>query len=355
MYYIMSDLVIKENKKRVNTIEEIDKTYNDVINDIKQDINNTQLDIMMNANISLVNLYYRIGKVLYDNSKWGNKFLDKLAFELKNAYTNQKGFSIRNLKYMKTFYTEYKDDSEFVHLGAQLPWKHNISLIEKVKDKNIRKWYMKRCIEEGWSKSILIYQIDTDLYKRQIKTIKHNNFNLTLKKNSDLASNMMKDPYVFDIIELTNDYKEKELENKMLERLKNILLEFGNGFSFIGSQYKLTVGNKDFYIDLLFYHIKLKCYIAVELKIDEFIPEYGSKIGFYLQALDEQIKDKNDNPSIGIILCKSKNNKIVDYTLKYINKPVGVSEYKILDKLSVDYMKNLPKEEDLKFNIDINE
>ena len=333
-------------------IEQIDKTYNDVINDIKQDINKTQLDIMVNANISLVNLYYRIGKVLYDNSTWGNKFLDKLAFELKLTYPNQKGFSVRNLKYMKSFYTEYKDNSEFVQLVAQLPWTHNIILIEKMKNNSIRKWYIERCIEEGWSKSILLYQIETNLYQRQVKSIKHNNFNLTLKKNSDLAFNMMKDPYVFDIIELTSDYKEKELESKMLERLKNVLLEFGNGFSFVGNQYKLTVENKDFYVDLLFYHIKLKCYIAVELKIDEFIPEYSSKMGFYLQVLDEQVKDKNDNPSIGIILCKSKNNKIVDYTLKYINKPLGVSEYEILDKLSANYMKNLPTEEDLYLNLE---
>ncbi len=209
----------------------IDKTYTDVINDIKQDINKTQLDIMINANISLVNLYYRIGKVLYDNSAWGNKFLDKLSFELKNTYPNQNGFSIRNLRYMKTFYNEYHDDLEFVQLVAQLPWTHNIILIEKVKDNNIRKWYIEKCIEEGWSKSILIYQIETHLYERQIKSIKHNNFNITLKNNSDLASNMMKDPYVFDLIELSKDYKEKELEYKMLERLKNVLLEFGNGFS----------------------------------------------------------------------------------------------------------------------------
>lgn len=345
---------MKEGKK-VKMIEEIEKTYNDAIDSIKQDINKTQLDIMVNANISLVNLYYRIGKVLYDNSIWGNKFLDKLSFELKNTYPNQKGFSIRNLKYMKTFYSEYHDDLEFVHLGAQLPWKHNISLIEKVKDKSIRKWYMKKCIEEGWSKNILIYQIDTNLYKRQLKTIKHNNFNLTLKHNSELVSNIMKDPYVFDFIELADNYKEKELENKMLEKLKNVLLEFGNGFSFIGNQYKLTVGNKDFYIDLLFYHTKLKCYIAVELKMDEFIPEYGSKLGFYLQALDEQVKEKDDNPSIGIILCPNKNNKIVDYTLKYINKPIGVSDYKILDKLPTNYMKNLPTKEDLNMYIDIDE
>lgn len=322
-------------------IGQLDATYNNVIDDIKKDINKTQLDIMINANTSLVNLYYRIGKVLYDNSTWGNKFLDRLAFELKLSYPNQKGFSIRNLKYMKTFYSEYKNDSEFVQLVAQLPWTHNISLIEKVKNKRIRKWYIGKCIEEGWSRSVLIYQIDTNLYQRQTKNIKHNNFNLTLKQNSDLASNMMKDPYVFDIIEPADNYREKELENKMIERLKNILLEFGNGFSFVGNQYKITIDNKDFYIDLLFYHTKLKCYIAVELKADEFVPEYGGKMSFYLSLLDEKIKDKTDNPSIGIILCQSKNSKVVDYTLKYINKPVGVSEYKIFDKLLDNYIKFL--------------
>ncbi|MBR3116895.1 MAG: DUF1016 family protein [Bacilli bacterium] len=285
----------------------------------------------------------------------GNKFLDKLAFELKITYPNQKGFSIRNLKYMKTFYSEYKDDSEFVHLGAQLPWKHNVSLIEKVKDKNIRKWYMKTCIEKGWSKSVLILQIDTNLYYRQKSVIKHNNFDLVLKRDSDLASYMMKDPYIFDLVGLTKDFKEKEIENEMIKRIKNVLLELGDGFSFIGNQYKLTVGNKDFYIDLLFYHIKLKCYVAVELKVGDFEPEYGSKIGFYLQVLDEKVKGKNDNPSIGIVLCQNKNNEIVDYTLKFINKPVGVSDYKILDKIPSDYIKKLPTEEDLNMYIETNE
>ena len=189
-----------------------------------------QLEIMINANTNLVNLYYRIGKTLEENSKWGNKFIDNVAIELKNTFPNLKGFSIRNLKYMKTFYNEYKDDAEFVHLGAQLPWKHNITLMQKVKDKTIRKWYMEKCLEEGWSKNILIYQIDTDLYKRQVENVKHNNFNLTLKENSDLANNIMKEPYVSDLIELTEDYKERELENKMIERLKKVLLELGSGF-----------------------------------------------------------------------------------------------------------------------------
>ena len=333
----------------------LDKSFKEICDGIKKDVKDTQLEIMINANTNLVNLYYRIGKALEENSKWGNKFIDNVAFELKNTFPTLKGFSVRNLKYMKAFYNEYKEGSEFVQLVAQLPWKHNITLMQKVKDKNIRKWYMEKCLEEGWSNDILVYQIDTDLYKRQVENVKHNNFNLTLKENSDLANNLMKEPYVFDLIELTEDYKERELENKMIERLKNVLLELGSGFSFVGNQYKITVDDEDFYIDLLFYHIKLKCYIAVELKVGKFKPEFGSKMGFYLTALDEQVKDDNDNPSIGIILCSSKSNKIVDYTLKYINKPVGVSEYKIFNELPNNLLKDFPTEDELNMYMDIDE
>ena len=331
----------------------LDKSFQEITSSIKNAITNTQLEIMTDANKKLVNLYFNIGKTLDENSSWGNKFIDNVAIELKMSFPNLKGFSVRNLKYMKSFYNEYKDDEEFVQLVAQLPWKHNITLMQKVKDKEIRKWYMSKCLEEGWSDNILVYQIDTDLYNRQVKTIKHNNFNLTLKQNSDLANNIMKEPYVFDLIELTDDYKEKELENKILEKLKNILLELGSGFSFVGNQYKITIDNQDFYIDLLFYHIKLKCYIAVELKVGDFKPEFASKMGFYLTALDEEIKDENDNPSIGLILCQNKSNKIVDYTLKFINKPVGVSEYKIFDKLTAELQDKLPSEEDLHLHMDV--
>ena len=333
----------------------LDKSFQEITSNIKNAITKTQLEIMTDANKKLVNLYFNIGKTLEENSSWGNKFIDNVAIELKMSFPNLKGFSVRNLKYMKSFYNEYKDDEEFVQLVAQLPWKHNITLMQKVKDKEIRKWYMNRCLEEGGSDSILVYQIDTNLYDRQVSAIKHNNFKLTLKQNSDLANNMMKEPYVFDLIELTEDYKEKELENKMLDRLKNILLELGNGFSFVGNQYKITIDNQDFYIDLLFYHIKLKCYIAVELKVVEFKPEFASKMGFYLTALDEEVKDENGNPSIGIILCQNKSNKIVDYTLKYINKPVGVSEYKIFDQLNKEIQSKLPTKEEIDLLVDIEE
>lgn len=178
----------------------LDKTFQEIANNIKNMVFQTQLDIMRDANTKLVGLYYNIGKTIYENYEWGNKFVDNLAFELKLSFPNLKGFSARNLNYMKAFYEEYKDEEEFLHLGAKLPWKHNIELIRRIKDKNERKWYMYKCLEEGWSKSILLYQIDTNLYYRQEKAIKHNNFDLTLKQDSDLANNMMKEPYVFDLI-----------------------------------------------------------------------------------------------------------------------------------------------------------
>ena len=295
----------------------LDNHFQEITDDIKNRILKTQLEIMADANNKLVHLYYNIGRILEENSRWGNKFIDSIATELKLSFPKLKGFSIRNLKYMKTFYNEYKNDKEFVQLVAQIPWKHNITLIQKIKNKEIRKWYINKCIEEGWSNNFLLYQIETNLHQRQAASLKHNNFNATLKQNTDLANSIMKDPYVFDLVSLSKNYKEKELENKMIERIKNVLLELGSGFSFVSNQYKITIDNQNYYIDLLFYHIKLKCYIAVELKVTEFKPEFASKMGMYLTVLDEQVRSESDNPSIGIILCQKKNNKIIDYTLKY--------------------------------------
>lgn len=182
----------------------LDKSFQEITSNIKNAITKTQLEIMTDANKKLVNLYFNIGKTLEENSNWGNKFIDNVAIDLKLSFPNLKDFSVRNLKYMKSFYNEYKDDEEFVQLVAQIPWKHNITLMQKIKNKEIRKWYMNKCLEEGWSDSVLVYQIDTSLYDRQEKAIKHNNFELTLKQNSDLANNMMKEPYVFDILRFVN-------------------------------------------------------------------------------------------------------------------------------------------------------
>ena len=245
---------------------------------------------------------------------------------------------------MRCFYNEYKSNENWQQLVAKLPWGHNILLMEKIKDKNVREIYARATIENGWSRNILDFQISSDYHKRIGNSV--NNFRkFVSKEDGDLINNTLKDPYIFDFISLNNGYKEQELENKMIEKIKNVLLELGTGFSFVGSQYKIVVGNKEYFIDLLFYHLKLKSYIIVELKATEFKPEYIGKMNFYLSAVDDLIKDENDNPTIGLILCKSKDKFIAQYSLKDINKPIGISSFKLKEYL--------PTEEDLNMYIDL--
>lgn len=319
--------------------------FKNVVDSIKEEIKTTQIKTIQQVNTNLIMMYFRIGKILNDNSKYGNNFIDSVAHSIKLEYPNVKGFSSRNLKYMKKFYIEYKEDEKVQQVVAQLPWGHNVVLIEKIKDINIRKKYIEAIINNGWSRSILELQISSNYHKRIGNTV--NNFNVSLSKtNSDLINNTLKDPYIFDFISLNKNYKEQELESKMIEKIKNVLLEFGTGFSFVGSQYKLTIENKDYYIDLLFYHLKLKSYIVVELKVTDFKPEYIGKMNFYLSAVDDLIKDDTDNPTIGLILCKNKNKLVAQYSLKDINKPIGISSFKLKECL--------PTEEDLNMYIDIN-
>lgn len=326
------------------TEEKISKEFRNVINGIKNEINTTQITTIQQVNKNLIMMYFRIGRILNENRKYGNSFIENIAHAIKLEYPNIKGFSARNLRSMKLFYNEYKSDENWQQLVAKLPWGHNILLMEKIKDINIREIYAKATIDNGWSRSTLDFQISSNYHKRIGNSV--NNFNTALVKvDSDLINNTLKDPYIFDFISLNIDYKEQELENKMIEKIKNVLLEFGTGFSFVGSQYKLTVGNKDYYVDLLFYHLKLKSYIVVELKATEFKPEYIGKMNFYLSAVDDLIKDETDNPTIGLILCKNKDKFIVQYSLKDINKPIGVSSFKLKEYL--------PTEEDLNKFIDL--
>ena len=318
--------------------------FKNVVDNIKNEIRTTQVKTMQQVNSNLIMMYFRIGKVLEDNSKYGNSFIKNVSKAIKIEYPNIKGFSDRNLNYMKLYYNEYKDEEKLQQLVAKLPWGHNVLLMEKTKDKKIREVYARATIDNGWSRNILGMQIESNYHLRIGNSV--NNFNnLSSKLDSDLVNNTLKDPYIFDFISLNNNYKEKELESKMIERIKNVLLEFGTGFSFIGSQYKLVVGDKDYYIDLLFYHLKLKSYIVVELKAAEFKPEYIGKMNFYLSAVDDLIKDKNDNPSIGLILCKNKDKFIAQYSLKDINKPIGVSSFKLKECL--------PSEEELNMYMEI--
>lgn len=263
-----------------------------------------------------------------------------------------KGFSVRNLKYMKKFAKEYSD-FEFVQgVLAQITWYHNIVLMDKVNDIEERKWYIKEIVKNGWSSNMLKMQINGKVYERQALAEKITNFNLTLPSvQSDLATQTMKDPYLFDFISIKGKVKELQIENAMINRIKDVLIELGKGFAFVGSEYKLEIGGKEYFIDLLFYHLKLKCYIVVELKAREFEPTDAGQLNFYLSAIDDLVKDKTDNATIGLLLCKNKDNFTAEYALRNISSPIGVSEYKLLEDIP-EYLKSqLPKVEEIELHI----
>ena len=334
----------------------LDKDFKRVIATIRDEIIETQVYIMSDANKRLLNLYFKLGKIIYENSKWGNKFIKELETELKLDFPNSKGFSARNLIRMKKFYAEYKEEEILPPTVAKLPWTHNNILIDKVKDKEKRLWYANEAANNNWSKVVLSHQIDMNLYERKALTNKENNFKNTLiEPQSDLTNDLQKDPYIFNLPLLKEKYIEKELEESMVERIKDVLLELGEGFSFVGNQYKITVGDSDYFIDMLFYHLKLHCYIAVELKAVSFKPEFIGQLNFYLTALDEQIKDEHDFPSIGLLLCKEKDKLTVEYSLKNVSKPIGVSSYEISKYMPKDIIDKLPTEEDINLHLDIDE
>lgn len=325
----------------------IEKSYVTIIEDIKNQIRNVQHKAILNANKEMLILYWNIGKIINEHSEWGNKFLNNLSSEILNEFPTSKGFSVRNLQNMVKFYREYPEIEIVQTVAAQIPWSHNLEIL-KVKSKEQRLWYINKTIENGWSKNILAHQIDTNLYARQIEQKKISNFSTNLPTlQSELALETRKDPYVFDFIELKEDAQEKDLEEALIKNITKVLLELGKGFAYVGHQYHLEVAGEDYYIDLLFYNIKLKCYVVIELKVGEFKPEYAGKLSFYLTAIDEQVKETNDNPTIGLLLCRSKNNVIAEYTLRDMNKPMGVSEYRIKDYLPENLQNELPSIEEL--------
>ena len=328
--------------------------FKDIINDIKQEIKSTQYKVAVQSNISLISMYFRLGKILSDNYKYGNKFIDEVSKDLKIEFPNSTGFSVRNLKYMKKFYLEYKDDELVQQLVAQVPWGHNIVLMEKIKDKEIRKIYAEAILKNGWGRDMLSIQINNGYHLRIGAS--NNNFENTLPAlDSDLVNYTIKDPYIFDFISLKNEYKEKELESAMLNRIKDVLIELGKGFSFVGNQYKIIVGGQEFFIDLLFYHLELRRYVVVELKASSFKPEYTGQIGFYVTAVDEQLKKEHDNSTIGLLLCQDKDRLTVDYSLKSMSVPIGVSSFEIEKYIPKDVLEKLPTAEDINLHLEIEE
>lgn len=326
--------------------------YKVLLENIKQEVLNAQYKAIYAVNKELMFMYWHIGKIILDNSQWGNKYIDSLSMDLKMEFPEMKGFSTRNLKYMRKFAKEYPDFQFVQEVLAQITWYHNIILMDKIDDIEERKWYIKETVQNGWSSNILKMQIDSNVYERQALAEKITNFKLTLPSvQSDLAIQTMKDPYLFDFISIKGKVKELEIENAMINKIKDVLIELGKGFAFVGSEYKLEVGEKEYFIDLLFYHLKLKCYIVVELKVREFEPTDAGQLNFYLSAVDDLIKDKDDNATIGLLLCKGKDNFTAEYALKDINKPIGVSEYKLLEDIPEYLQSQLPRAEDIELHI----
>jgi predicted nuclease of restriction endonuclease-like (RecB) superfamily len=323
--------------------------YSAWLSDLKSRIHHAQQRASLAVNQELVLLYWQIGQDILQRQAeqgWGAKVIDRLAHDLRNAFPDMKGFSPRNLKYMRAF-AEAWPDSEFVQgVLAQLPWYHQLALLDKLPDAESRRWYAAKAIEHNWSRNVLVIQIESGLLERQGKAV--TNFEARLPKaQSDLARESLKDPYRFDFLNLGEEAQERAVESALVRHVTEFLLELGAGFAFVGRQVLVDVGGEEFFIDLLFYHLKLRCYVVIELKTGKFKPEHLGQLGFYLTAVDRQIKGDQDNPSIGLLLCKSKNKVVAEYALSDKSQPMGIAEYKLQEALPAELETDLPSIEQI--------
>jgi predicted nuclease of restriction endonuclease-like (RecB) superfamily len=328
--------------------------YLTVLQSIKQRLQQAQLKAMMSVNAQLIITYWGIGKDILDRQEqegWGAGIIEQLSSDLTNSFPEMRGLSARNLGYMKSFAQTYPDEAILQRSVAKLPWRHNIALMEKVKDENERLWYIEQTIENGWTRDVLVHQIELKLYERSGKAI--TNFSGALPAPQyELAHATLKDPYIFDFVSLSKKAKEHDVQKALIASVQKTLLELGIGFTFVGSNYHLVVGNKDYYIDLLFYHIRLRCFVVIELKIGEFKPEHAGKVGFYITAVDEQVKHSDDNPTIGIILVKSKEKVTAEYALQKMSGPVGVASYEYTTNIPEGLQGQLPNIEQLETSLE---
>ncbi len=327
----------------------IPEGYAELLEQLKLRIRSARLQAALAVNRELIRLYWEIGQSILERQEregWGAKVIERLAADLRREFPDMRGLSRANLFYMRAFAEAYSDEAIVQQLAGQLPWYHNVVIFTRLKTPELREWYLRACLEHGWSRAILEAQIETRLHERQGKAI--TNFARTLPAPaSELAQQMLKDPYNFDFLTLHDDAVERDLERGLLEHLQRFMLELGAGFAFAGSQYQLEVGGEDFYIDLLFYHLKLRCFVVVELKMGSFKPEYAGKLNFYCSAVDDLLRHERDNPTIGILLCKSKNNIVVEYALRDVAKPLGVAEYRLAQALPEHLKGSLPTVEQL--------
>lgn len=369
----------------VNEMEELnryDRDYKNWLVDLKSKIRSSQIKAAVTVNSALIAFYWDLGKMISEKENtWGSKLIEQVAKDLKDEFPEMKGLSRTNLSYAKQFYLFYyqpeigqqavakldkptsivqqvvgqisqQADDQLPSIKiiqqavGQIPWGHNILIFSKSKSLTEANFYIAETIENGWGRETLAVQIKSQLFQRQGKSI--TNFSKTLPEPlSDLAQQSLKDPYVFDFLTLTKPFHEKDIEKQLIAHITKFLLELGKGFAFVGQQYQLEVGETDYYLDLLFYHIKLKCYVVIELKNTKFIPEYAGKLNFYLSAVDSLVKSDTDQPTIGILLCRDKNNFETEFALRDINKPMGVSEFQLTEILPDELKSSLPSIEEL--------
>ena len=340
-----------------------DKEYKKFLVELKEKVKNSQLKAAVKVNYELLNLYWELGKKITEKQKeysWGDSFISNLSNDLKKEFPDMKGFSVQNLKnirYWYLFYAEYLIGLQPVsqlkkteNKIKSIPWGHNQRIMYKCKSVREAIFYVEKTIENGWSRTILEHQIDSKLYERLGSAI--SNFDSRLPKvQSELAKQTIKDPYNFDFLTLRDKYDERELEDALVKQITSFLLELGTGFSYIGRQVHLKVGDSDFYIDLLFYHVKLHCYVVVELKTEKFKPDFAGQLNFYVTAVNRDLKSQEDNQTIGILICKDKDNVVAEYSLANISQPIGISKYEISKLLEKEYKSSLPSIEEIEQSI----
>ncbi len=348
----------------------MDRDYFAFLSELENRIKSAQIKSAVSVNRELIELYWELAEKIVEkqkSSQWGDGLLTQMSKDLQEEFPDMKGFSLSNLKYMRQWYLFWTIDDaigqqpvalieisqqpvgqleKVKQLVSQIPWGHNLLIVGKSKSHKEALFYVQKTIENNWSRAVLANQIEGNLFGREGKAL--TNFSASLPApQSDLARQTLKDPYIFDFLTIRERYDEKELEDALISQVTKFLLELGAGFSFIGRQYKITVDDDDFYIDLLFYHVKLHCYVVVELKAVQFKPEFAGKLNFYVSALDGMLKTEKDNPTVGMLICKSKKKTVVEYSLKDMNKPIGVSEYQIIHALPDELKSSLPTVEEI--------
>lgn len=335
--------------EKERTLSIIPASYNTVLDDLKSKIKASQLQALSVVNRELISVYREIGRTIHEQqekAEWGSSIVEQLAKDLQNSFPGMKGFSSRNLWIMRDFYLSYQGSEKLQTLSAEISWSHNVIILEKCKDVLEREFYIKMSKRNSWSYRVLMNQISNRTYEKTMTSQTNFDKNLPEKMRPE-AKLAMKDDYAFSFLELGDEHSEHELEHAILSKIEEFLREVGNVYSFMGSQYRLEVGDQEYFVDLLLYHRKLRSLVAIELKIGTFIPEHIGKMQFYLAVLDDTVRLEGENPSIGIIMCKEKNRTIVEYALKETNKPINVASYQMVQKLPKELQNELPSPEQI--------